>query len=91
MSSRDMKTKPATNDLPARLRTVGLCAVPGMLSDFIARATQARWSPVQVLEGLAEIELQERAKRGLVARLCVGDHERIPGAARRQGGVRDVV
>lgn len=69
MSSRDMKTKPATNDLPARLRTVGLCAVPGMLSDFIARATQARWSPVQVLEGLAEIEIQERAKRGLERRL----------------------
>lgn len=65
MNSPAMKTKPATNDLAAQLSNVGLRAVPSTLDDFVARATQARWSPRQILEGLAQLEMQERSRRGL--------------------------
>lgn len=69
MNSPAMKTKPATNDLAAQLSNVGLRAVPSTLDDFVARATQARWSPRQILEGLAQLEMQERSRRGLERRL----------------------
>ena len=69
MNSPAMKTKPATNDLATQLRHVGLCAVPGSLDDFLARATKARWSPRQILEALVEVEAQERARRSLERRL----------------------
>lgn len=69
MNSPAMKTKPATNDLAAQLSNVGLRAVPSTLDDFVARATQARWSPRQILEGLAPLEMQERSRRGLERRL----------------------
>jgi len=46
-----------------------MCAVPSELDDFLARATKARWSPRQVLEQLAQIEVDERSRRSLERRL----------------------
>lgn len=62
-------TKPTGNDLAAKLTQIGLCAVPGQLDDFLARAAKARWSPHQVLEALAQQEAQERSRRSLERRL----------------------
>lgn len=71
MSSPATKTKTAANDLAAQLKHVGLCAVPDTLDDFLARATKARWSPLQILEALAQAETQERSKRSLERRLRI--------------------
>ena len=71
MSSPAMKTKTAANDLAAQLKHVGLCAVPDTLDDFLARATKARWSPLQILEALVQAEAQERSKRSLERRLRI--------------------
>jgi DNA replication protein DnaC len=59
---------PAT-DLPARLGRIGLRALPGVLEDFLARATTARLSPRQILEHLADAEETERSRRSLERRL----------------------
>ncbi len=39
------------------------------LDDFIAHAAKARWSPLQVLEQLAQAEIAERSRRSLERRL----------------------
>ena len=64
-----MKPKPAANDLAAQLKYVGLCAVPGTLDDFLARATKSQWSPRQILEAVVQTEAQERSRRSLERRL----------------------
>src|SRR5262249_60079984 len=63
------KTKTTASDLAVQLKHVGLCSVPDALDDFLARATKARWSPLQILEALAQTEAHERSKRSLERRL----------------------
>ena len=75
MNSPTTKTAAPTitmnSDLAAQLQRVGLCAVPDSLDDFLARAIKARWSPVQILEALAQAEAEERSKRSLERRLRI--------------------
>ena len=54
--------------LPASLQHIGLMATASSLDDLIARATEKRWSPLQLLEHVADIETKDRAERGLLAR-----------------------
>jgi DNA replication protein DnaC len=65
------KRKALASDLAVQLKHVGLCAVPDALDDFLARATKARWSPLQILEALAQTEAHERSKRSLERRLRI--------------------
>src|SRR5262245_38927262 len=65
------KTKTTASDLAVQLKHVGLCSVPDALDDFLARATKARWSPLQILEALAQTEAHERSKRSLERRLRI--------------------
>jgi DNA replication protein DnaC len=68
MSSPTLSTTPL-NSLAALLRQIGLRALPGELDDFLARAAKARWSPRQILEQVAQLEADERARRSLERRL----------------------
>ena len=58
-----------SNSLSAQLQQIGLCAVPAQLDDFIARATKARWSALQILEQVVKTESAERSRRSLERRL----------------------
>lgn len=58
-----------TSNLPDQLRQIGLRALPAQLDDFLARATKARWSPLQILEQLTRVENDERSRRSLERRL----------------------
>ena len=49
--------------LPERLKTLGLHHTAAHLDDLVALATKRRFSPTQLLEHLAEAELQERTRR----------------------------
>lgn len=68
MNSPALK-KTLANNLSAQLEQLGLRALPANLDDFLARATQSRWSPRQVIEQLALEENSERSHRGLERRL----------------------
>ena len=57
MSSRLKATNPNPIDLSAALGDVGLRAISASVDDFLARATKARWSPRQILEQMAHLEL----------------------------------
>ena len=59
------------NNLAAQLAHVGLRALPTNLDDFVARATQGRWSPRMLLEQLAQAETEDRSRRSLERRLRV--------------------
>jgi DNA replication protein DnaC len=52
------------------LATLGLHHTAAHLDDLVAQATKRRWSPTQLLEHLAETELQERTRRSLERRLA---------------------
>ena len=54
--------------LPDALKTLGLHHTAAHLDDLVALATKRRWSPTQLLEHLAELEQQERARRSLERR-----------------------
>ena len=56
-------------DLPTQLARIGLKATALGLDDFLARATQKRWSPLQHLEEIVRAESEARAQRGLQSRL----------------------
>ena len=56
--------------LPERLKTLGLHHTAAHLDDLVALATKRRFSPTQLLEHLAEAELQERTRRSLERRLA---------------------
>jgi DNA replication protein DnaC len=58
-----------TTALPDRLRSLGLHHAAANLDDLVARATQRRWGPAEMLEQLTEAELHERARRSLERRL----------------------
>jgi DNA replication protein DnaC len=59
------------NSLSAQLKQIGLRALPDGLDDFLARATRDRWSPLMLLEQLAQAEAEDRARRSLEGRLRV--------------------
>jgi DNA replication protein DnaC len=56
-------------DLAARLTQIGLTKTASHLDDFLARATKARSSPVQILEEIARTEQIEKTRRSLEGRL----------------------
>ena len=58
------------NDLAKTLRSLCLLRTAEDLPDFVARATRARWSPVQLLEELTRTELADRSRRSLERRLA---------------------
>ena len=58
-----------TTDLAARLTQIGLTKTASSLVDFLARATKARSSPVQILEEIARTEQIEKTRRSLEGRL----------------------
>ena len=55
--------------LSAQLQHIGLRALPAQLDDFLSRAAKARWSPLQILERMAQEEIAERSRRSLERRL----------------------
>jgi DNA replication protein DnaC len=56
--------------LAEQLTALGLRAPAATLDDVVALATKRRWSPLQLLEHLAETEQQERTRRSLERRLA---------------------
>jgi DNA replication protein DnaC len=58
-----------TTELQQSLNTLGLRHTASALDDLIALATKSRWSAQQLLEHLARIELDDRARRSLERRL----------------------
>ena len=52
-----------TTTLPDNLRRLGLAHTADDLNDLVARATQKRWSPIVLLETLAQAELDARVRR----------------------------
>jgi DNA replication protein DnaC len=65
MSSPD----PIPTTLSEQLRQLGLVHTASDLNDFVARATQKRWSPVVQLERLAQAELEARLRHRVERRL----------------------
>jgi DNA replication protein DnaC len=63
-------TTTATPDLAQALRGLGLHLIAGQLDDFVAQATRRRASPRQLLEELARLEAQERARKSVERRLA---------------------
>ena len=57
------------NSLAEKLTALGLRTCAAKLDDLIAQATKSRWSPEQLLENVATVELELRAKRSLEKRL----------------------
>lgn len=55
-------------DLAQRLRDVGLRATGETLDDLVARATKERWSPVQLLEHVVDLDEKDRVRRSLERR-----------------------
>jgi len=53
------------SDLAQRLRDLGLRATGDQLDDLVALATKERWSPVQLLEHVVELEEKDHVKRSL--------------------------
>ena len=64
----DATTNPRPN-LREQLERIGLTTVSAQLDDMLAHAAKLRWSPRQLLEHLAQIEVAERTHRGLERRL----------------------
>lgn len=64
-------------DLTEQLHQLGLVALPVQLDDFLARATKARWSPLQLLEELTRAETAERARRSLERRVRLSGVKRF--------------
>lgn len=58
-----------SNTLSAQLEQIGLRSLPAKLDDFLAHASTARWSPLQILEHMAQAEIAERSRRSLERRL----------------------
>lgn len=56
--------------LTDQLAALGLRATATALDDVVALATKSRWSPLQLLEHLAQTEQQDRLRRSLERRLA---------------------
>jgi DNA replication protein DnaC len=65
------------NSLAALLQQIGLRSLPSELDDFLARAVKARWSPLQILEQMANAEIGERSRRSLERRLRLSGIKRF--------------
>lgn len=65
------------NSLAALLQQIGLRSLPSELDDFLARAAKARWSPLQILEQMANAEIAERSRRSLERRLRLSGIKRF--------------
>jgi DNA replication protein DnaC len=65
MSSPD----PIPTTLSDQLQQLGLVHTASELNDFVARATQKRWSPVVQLERLVQAELEARLRHRVERRL----------------------
>lgn len=57
-----------TSDLAAQLARIGLKVTADSLSDFIARATTQRWSPLVLLEELVRAEANDKTRRSFERR-----------------------
>jgi DNA replication protein DnaC len=77
MNSPASKTMIPSHSLSAQLQQIGLRALPAGLDDFLARATKARWSPLQILEQMAQAEIAERSRRSLERRLRLSGIKRF--------------
>lgn len=53
------------SELAQRLRQVGLRATGDQLDDIVAQATKERWSPVQLLEHVVDLDEKDHVKRSL--------------------------
>jgi DNA replication protein DnaC len=69
MSSPTDTTMNPNDNLHEQLERIGLRTVAMQLNDVLANAARQRWSPRQLLEQLAQIEVAERAHRSLERRL----------------------
>lgn len=58
-----------TTPLVEQLRDIGLRYLPENLDDIIALSTKKRWSTVQLLEHIADLESKDRAQRSTTRRL----------------------
>jgi DNA replication protein DnaC len=59
------------NSLAAQMEQIGLRALAANLDDFLARATRSHWSPLMLLEQLAQAEAEDRHRRSMERRLRV--------------------
>jgi DNA replication protein DnaC len=57
------------SDLRERLKSLGLRAAAERFDDLCAHATKNRWSPVELLEHIVDLEEKERAKNSLERRM----------------------
>jgi DNA replication protein DnaC len=69
-----MMSSPATtnhprNNLAAQMEQIGLRALAANLDDFLALATRSHWSPLMLLEQLAQAEAEDRHRRSMERRL----------------------
>jgi DNA replication protein DnaC len=69
MPSATQSVPTKTDDLQAKLTALGLRRIADECDDFIARATRKRYSPTQILEEIARLEADERARRSVERRL----------------------
>jgi hypothetical protein len=67
---RIVRRIPPMTPLADRLVALGLRVTAAHLDDVVALATKRRWSPVQLLEHLAQTEQQDRTRRSLERRLA---------------------
>jgi DNA replication protein DnaC len=68
MSSPATTIHPMSN-LTTQLKQIGLRALTADLDDFLARATRAHWSPLMMLEQLAQLEAEDRSRLSMERRL----------------------
>ena len=69
MSSPRPMTPTTSSDLADQLAQVGLLETATSLEDFLARAGKGRWSPRQIFEELARIEVAAKIRRNAQRRL----------------------
>lgn len=74
MSSQRPTTPTTSSDLADQLAQIGLVETATSLEDFLARAGKGRWSPRQIFEELARIEIAAKVRRSAQRRL---DRSRI--------------
>ena len=69
MNSPTDATMSPNDNLREQLERIGMRAVAAQLNDILANATKQRWSPRQLLDQLAQVEVAERTHRSLERRL----------------------
>jgi DNA replication protein DnaC len=69
MSSPTDATMNPNDNLREQMERIGMRAVAAQLNDILSNATRQRWSPRQLLDQLAQVEVAERTHRSLERRL----------------------